>query len=806
MKSIKFTLIALFTFNFGGAQMNDLIISEYAEGSSNNKYIEIFNGTGVDINLSDYAIWRVSNGGTWTEATINLTGTLTNGSTYVVANGAANTSILSFADLISGSVNWNGNDAVGLAKDNGSGTYLLIDTIGTDGPDPGLGWDISGIIDATSEHTLVRKPSVCSTNTNWISSAGTNSDDSEWIVLNQDDWSDLGSHTTSCCIYSTTWTAAGWSNGAPTLNTSVIINADYNTSTDGGSFSACTLTLNNAILTIADNTFVEVQNDLIVNTDGTINVQPQGAFIQNNDLGTITNNGTIQVDKETAPMNAWYEYTYWSAPVSGAEIGVVLGESEPKRRYLFNAQNFLDATAETNNNNSTANGQDDVDDDNNDWQWVSANTIMQPGIGYATTLTKFAYDNALGESEKTFRFTFEGDFNNGEYLVPIYRNDSELNDNNWNFIGNPYPSAIDADLFLAANSNISTDISGTDSNGTSYIDGAIFLWSQNTPPSATNNGNQKFNFSNEDYAIINVMGQTAGGDGVTPSRNIPSGQGFFVAMSNTAPANLVSGDIYTTNIIFRNAMRVANTTANSQFFKGTKKKSKSEFNKLWLNLTSDNGVFNQILVGYVNGATPKDDGISYDTPKYANKGATLYSTIENCDKKFAIQGKDVNRINKDEVIKLGFSTTIEVPTLYTLSIPKMEGEFFNIHSAFIKDNLLNTAHDITNSDYTFTSEIGEFNNRFEIVFKSDALSTTDALLPSQLKIAELKNDNVQFTAPNNLHIKMVSIFDLFGRQLYNLKGKNNVEVYKLSNLKSSVYIAKVKLSNGAVISKKAIKK
>ena len=329
----------------------------------------------------------------------------------------------------------------------------------------------------------------------------------------------------TCPSPAVTWTSTGWDN-APNINTPAIIDYDYDTSVNG-SFSACSLTVgNNATLDIANNTFVEVENVLTLDALSYINVQPYGSFVQNNDASLNSIAGDILVDKVTAPMDAWYEYTYWSSPVVGAKIGVALPFSPADRRYQYNGQDFLDKYKETSNNNDGGTlGQDDIDDNNNDWQWIDGNTVMKPGIGYATTLTELGYNSVPGTSNKTFRFTFEGAFNNGEYNVPIYRNDSELNDYNWNLIGNPYPSAIDADLFLAANSGVATDVDG--------IDAAIFLWSQNTAPSSTANGNQAQNFSNDDYAIISMTGEIAGGDGNPPiklasgSRVIPSGSRLF---------------------------------------------------------------------------------------------------------------------------------------------------------------------------------------------------------------------------------------------------------------------------------------
>ena len=614
-------------------------------------------------------------------------------------------------------------------------------------------------------------------------------------------------YTCGSCSSTVTWNGTAWS-ATPDLTTEAIINADYNTGADG-SFSACSLTVtNSATLDISDNGYIEVENDLTVDTGGEIVVQPYGAFVQNNDSGLVTNNGIIKVEKRTSLLNNWYEYTYWSSPVENPAIGVALAQSEPGRRFVFNGQNFLDATAETANNNAALPGQDDIDDNGDDWQFVNGSTPMEPGIGYAATHSEaFFIGPPFSTPPYQFIFEFEGDFNNGVYNVPIYRNDSELNDNNWNLIGNPYPSAINADLFLAANSNVDASVT------TPYtIDGAIFMWSQDTAPNATTNGNEQLNFSDADYAIINGTGESAGGDSVTPNRFIPSGQAFFVSMSNAASASLVSGDVYTANVAFNNSMRVFGATDNSQFFKNsnTKKNSTATTNKLWVNLTSDNGVFNQILIGYINGATNDDDGAYYDARKIVapTAYATLYSSIENSDKKFAIQGKAANSLNVDEVIKLGFSTNIDVATLYTLSLAQFEGDFLNNNPIILKDNLLNTVHELSASDYSFTSETGEFNDRFEVVFSAASLSTDELALNSKaLKIVELDDDNVQFTTSNNLSIKSVSIFDLLGRQLYDFKGNNNTsETYTLSNLSSTIFIAKVELSNGTIITKKAVKK
>jgi hypothetical protein len=597
-------------------------------------------------------------------------------------------------------------------------------------------------------------------------------------------------NTAISCTTSTTWTAGAWDNGIPDIYTTVTIDDNYNT-TANGSFNACNLTVNSGFtLSIANGDYIEIQNNIVA--DGNITVETQGAVVQIDDTGTVTGAGTITVIKTTAPSNAWYEYTYWSSPVESETIDGALTDADVNRRFWFDASLFEDSTMETGNNNATALGQDDIDDNGDDWQLAAGTDTMTPGVGYASTQSEFSWSIAPGTANKTFDYIFNGPFNNGVITVPVVRNDVETADTNWNFIGNPYPSAIDVDDFFSQN------VYDAVLNPSGMLDGAIFLWSQNTPPDGGTNGNEGQNFAQSDYAIINGTGETQGGDLIPPNRFIPSGQGFFVSVAD-APQPLASGDV-----IFNNSMRV--TGSNDQFFRPS---NSNLDNKLWVNLTSDNGVFNQALVGYVNGATNSYNGTYYDAPRNLSTGAAaiLYTTIEGNTKKFAIQGKAENSLNEDEVIKLGFKTTIDVATLYTLSIAQFEGDFLNNNAVYLKDNLLNKLHNLKDSDYTFTSEVGEFNSRFEIVFNPEALSLGEhAINSDSLSIIELNNGNIQFKLSSPLELKSIEIIDLLGRTLYRLKANGNSKTYNLSNLSQATYIAKVELSNGVVITKKAVKR
>ncbi len=171
----------------------DLFISEYAEGSSSNKYIELYNGTGATVDLSAYMMTRSNNGHPDWDDTLYLSGELADGNVYVIANSSANQYILDRADITSTITYFNGDDA--LALFNGE---TLIDVIGILGEDPGSGWAVAGTANATKDHTLIRKENVCSPNADWASSAGTDVNNSEWIVEAKNFWEDLGSHTAVC--------------------------------------------------------------------------------------------------------------------------------------------------------------------------------------------------------------------------------------------------------------------------------------------------------------------------------------------------------------------------------------------------------------------------------------------------------------------------------------------------------------------------------------------------------------------------------------------------------------------------------
>jgi hypothetical protein len=176
----------------------ELFISEYSEGSSNNKYIEIFNGTGASVSLDGYA-WPTNAAPSAEEGKHEYWNTFTEGAVianndvYVVCNGSLDASVSAACDQ-TGSVFFNGDDGVALAKGTEE-SFTVVDVVGTwSATDPGAGYEVCGVADGTLNHTLIKKEKVEGNAGDWTSSAGTSAEDCDWIVKDENYWSDIGLH------------------------------------------------------------------------------------------------------------------------------------------------------------------------------------------------------------------------------------------------------------------------------------------------------------------------------------------------------------------------------------------------------------------------------------------------------------------------------------------------------------------------------------------------------------------------------------------------------------------------------------
>ncbi len=192
------------------AQCTELFISEYCEGTGNNKAIEIYNPTANSINLSGYTLERYSNGSATISDQLLLSGTVAAHETFVIVNGqttststspACDPILQAMADQLDGvypaPTYFNGNDAMGLSK-NG----VLVDIFGKIGEDPIISWtdvfpytSAAGGTYITLNHTMIRKSTV--ENGVTVNPSAFNPM-AEYDTLPVNTWSDLGSHACNC--------------------------------------------------------------------------------------------------------------------------------------------------------------------------------------------------------------------------------------------------------------------------------------------------------------------------------------------------------------------------------------------------------------------------------------------------------------------------------------------------------------------------------------------------------------------------------------------------------------------------------
>jgi Secretion system C-terminal sorting domain/Lamin Tail Domain len=191
MKQLFLSITATVFFSLvSSAQVCNLFFSEYLEGASNNKAIEIYNPLNVTVNLTDYAVYRYNNGSPTPTDSLFPQGTLAPGAVFVAGNPSAVAGITAVSDTLHTITFFNGDDAMELRH---RPTNTTLDVIGVIGVDPGVNWVVGS--GATSEFTLVRMFAHTDGELSWAVSVG------EWDVHPVNTTTFIGSHSgAACCL------------------------------------------------------------------------------------------------------------------------------------------------------------------------------------------------------------------------------------------------------------------------------------------------------------------------------------------------------------------------------------------------------------------------------------------------------------------------------------------------------------------------------------------------------------------------------------------------------------------------------
>lgn len=531
---------------------------------------------------------------------------------------------------------------------------------------------------------------------------------------------------------SVTWDGTAWSNtNGPDADIEAVISGAYDTSVGGvqDEFTAKKLTITSTpagSLTIAAGTNVTVVNEVVNElTETAFVVKSGGNLIQLND---VTNTGAITVERLSAPIKR-LDYTLWSSPVAGQQLQAFSPGTVATRFYSFNPTAVPMG-------GSAGQGA---------FEAISSSNPFVEGNGYLIRAS-----NWQSTSSTPWLGTFKGVPNNGDVSVPTT---SGL----WHAVGNPYPSSIDADEFITANS----------------LTEPLYFWRKTNGDAGTA------------YATYTFAGGTgtepnASGTITTPDGIIAVGQGFLTQAVSTS-------------LEFTNALR--NGDYGAQFFKS----SSLNKSRVWLNLSNNDGFLNQALIAYMPTATTATTGIdaAIDGKFLETTIATQLSSIIN-GQEFAVQGRPA--FTTSDVVALGFKTQTEGN--YTIAIDHVDGLFADGQEVFLKDNVTNTVHNLTNAPYNFVATVGTSNTRFEIVYES-TLATQNPVLNENMVTVYKQNQNLVVNT-GAVEMKNVKVYDIQGRLLVEQKDVNAATAKLAISSTNQVLIVKVTSKEGSTITKKVI--
>lgn len=403
-------------------------------------------------------------------------------------------------------------------------------------------------------------------------------------------------------------------------------------------------------------------------------------------------------------------YNYWSSPVANQQI-LVLGSNDLRE---FNAS--------TQTWNPSAFGAS-----------LPANTIMQAGKGYTAT--------ASGTP------LFLGTPNNGTYNISLVQNPGV--DDDWNLVGNPYPSALYGPQFIAQNS--------------SNINGAVYFWSKPFVSGTTNN------FSGADYEARNLL---------SGAFSIPTHQGFFVEATNSS-------------LNFRNTQR---SEVNGTFFR-----QNTDVQRAYLALYNTQGDSNSTLVGFTAQATDAYDQL-FDARKLeGNPYISFYSILGN--QNLAIQG--LAELNQTKIVPLGFRTT----RTGTFKIGIQNLDNVDPSTGIVLEDLSNgNMYNLRSSAYSFhVAGAGSINNRFRLHF----IPLITSVQPDPQAIASFQvhatTQQLVLFMNNQEQLQEVSVMDIGGRMIQQWMNPTTVSRIAFPvDLREGIYLVRIKNASGQYETQKVI--
>lgn len=734
----------------------NLFFSEYVEGSSNNKYLEIFNGTGEAVNLAEYTVELYNNGSSFVNNVQNLdenSPSLANNEVIVLAN--SNATIYNGNVLESSVCNFNGDDAIVL-KHNGN----TIDIIGQVGCDPGSRWSSNN--HSTENKTLTRKTTICQgVTSNTTTGCGFPTLESEWIVLNQNDVSNLGNHEAECSnplSANYTYTAGAWSTEDPSGIATATDNIEI---LDGIASFTLDTQLNN--LTIANGAVLQIEG--IVNVLGDITNNGNIIFMSNAQNtaqleefnGNLNGSGDVSVQRYIPARRA---FRLLSSPVSGQSFANSW-QQDTHITGSVQGDNGFDATITGNPsmftfNNTYTSGQ-------NPWQAITNTTAsnLETGRGYRIVVrgdrTIDLSSNNSPANNTTLKST--GILHTGSYV------NSTLNTvkDKFSLVGNPYQAIVDMNTVM---SNTSTNNVNTN---------FYYVWDPNLSEEGA-------------YAVVDLSDGSSNVASSEANQYLQPGQAFFVTTAENGNASIgfeennkattnSSTNVFSYNIMTEQIS--VNLYTQEQFINGI----------------STDGLKINFIDGENNGINLKD------APKFGNLNENM--ARNNSNKLLSIEYRDLPI--EEEILQLFVNNYKSNSYTLNIEVPAFDNVNTYLKDVYLDSEILLQPNQENLIAFTVDQSIDESvdYNRFKIIFKAKVLALDNPLTsivniyPNPVTNGQLFIEG-QFSEDDHMRV-----YNILGQEvLYkNLNSeKSNVNVNRLQN---GSYIIKFNI-RGKSITKKLI--
>jgi hypothetical protein len=590
-----------------------------------------------------------------------------------------------------------------------------------------------------------------------------------WTGANSSDWNNANNWT---CGVPNDNDLSHLINIIPIATTYPIIGAEP----DSGGLAKNIEIKSGASVTI-NNNYLQITSILTLN--GKIYLEGESQLLQDSesDLDPAST-GSIEIDQQGTGNS--FRYNYWSSPVNSSASGTTftLGEVLKDGTDL---NNFKDI--DFGSPNTYADGVpsspiklstrwmyklEDSGSGYSAWAHVGNTGEVKVGQGYTIK------GSNTGAAEQNY--TFVGKPNNGIIELAVAANNSHL-------VGNPYPSAIDANQFI-------------EDNKLSSITGTLYFWEHYGGDTHVLSGYQAgygtytqsggVSASSAPPATgVSTLGSSVKG---APERYIPIGQAFFVV-----------GDEDGGQIQFNNSQRVfkKESDVNSIFMKPHNSESKVANNsgddlrpKFRIGFDAPKINHRQILLTLDKNTTDAVDW-GYDAKMYQFFDDDMYWVLN--DKKYVIQA--TNKFGIDKEIPIGIQT--KNGGLIRIKIDALENadEYTSI---YIKDNLTGETHDITHQYFEINLEAGEYQNRFLLVFQPRLKTIEEVTLFDGVHI--YMNNSISELQLNKIvdtEILNVSLFNYLGQQLKTWSINTDERLISLPiKITPGVYIVKVVTTTG----------